>query len=171
MRLITGIGPIIVALWLLTTSDLAHSKRLLIITPAPSYSHQIVFRALCLALHKRGHEIVVLTPNILNDPTLTNYTEIDFGFEYEKIDDTDLSQTRWNLTQLGGLKTRLLRLGHDIAEDVLSHPDLVKYYMKGSDTKFDAVIAEMIMTPATYMLAHRFNVPLIGKINQKSISR
>lgn len=170
MRLITGIAPIIVGLCLLTMSDLAHSKRLLIITPAPSYSHQIVFRALCLALHKRGHEIVVLTPNIINDPTLTNYTEIDFGFEYEKIDDSDLSQTRWNLTQLGGLKTRLRKLGHGIAEDVLSHPDLVKYYANGTDAQFDAVIAEMIMTPAIYMLAHRFNVPLIGKVNPRSIS-
>ncbi|EFN87380.1 UDP-glucuronosyltransferase 2B13 [Harpegnathos saltator] len=162
MRPISDIAPIIVALWLLTVSDLAQSKKLLIITPAPSYSHQIVFRALNLALLKRGHEIVALTPNVLNDPTLANYTEIDFGFEYEKIDDTDFSQTRWNLTQLGGLKTRLLRLGHDIAEDVLSHPDLVKYYANGTDTRFDAVIAEMIMTPAIYMLAHRFKAPLIG---------
>ncbi|XP_012218627.2 UDP-glucosyltransferase 2-like isoform X1 [Linepithema humile] len=162
MKLITSTLPIIVILWILATSNLASSKRLLIITPAPSYSHQIVFRALCLALNKRGHEIVVLTPNTLNDPSLTNYTEIDFGFEYEKIDDTDLSQTRWNLTQLGGLKTRLLKLGHGIAEDVLSHPDLMKYYENRTNQQFDAVIAEMIMTPAIYLLAHKFNAPLIG---------
>lgn len=143
-------------------SNLACSKRLLIVTPAPSYSHQIVFRALCLALNKRGHEIITLNPNILNDSSLINYTEIDFGYIYEKIDDTDLSQTRWNLTQLGGLKTRLLRLGHDIAEDVLSHPDLLKYYANGTNVQFDAVITEMIMTPAIYMLAHKFNAPLIG---------
>lgn len=97
---------------------------------------------------------------------MTNYTEIDFGFEYEKIDDTDMSQSRWNLTQLAGLKTRLLTLGYNIAEDALSHPDLVKYYANGTDVQFDAVIAEMIMTPAIYMLAHRFNAPLIGKVKQ-----
>lgn len=164
MKLIIGISPIMTILWILATSNLACSKRLLIVTPAPSYSHQIVFRALCLALNKRGHEIVTLNPNILNDSSLINYTEIDFGFVYEKIDDTDLSQTRWNLTQLGGLKTRLLRLGHDIAEDVLSHPDLLKYYANGTNVQFDAVITEMIMTPAIYMLAHKFNAPLIGKI-------
>ncbi|XP_011266721.2 UDP-glucuronosyltransferase 2B7 [Camponotus floridanus] len=162
MRLITATSSIIMILWILTMSNLTCSKRLLIITPAPSYSHQIVFRALCLALNKRGHEIVTLTPNILNDSSLINYKEIDFGFVYEKIDDTDLSQTRWNLTQLGGLKTRLLKLGHDIAEDVLSHPDLLKYYANETNVQFDAVIAEMIMTPAIYMLAHRFHVPLIG---------
>ncbi|XP_050449312.1 UDP-glucosyltransferase 2-like [Cataglyphis hispanica] len=162
MKLIIGISPIMAILWILATSNLACSKRLLIVTPAPSYSHQIVFRALCLALNKRGHEIVTLNPNILNDSSLVNYTEIDFGFVYEKIDDTDLSQTRWNLTQLGGLKTRLLRLGHDIAEDVLSHPDLLKYYANGTNVQFDAVITEMIMTPAIYMLAHKFNAPLIG---------
>jgi hypothetical protein len=171
MRPISGVSPIIAALWVLVTVNVAHSKRLLIITPAPSYSHQIVFRALCLALNKRGHEIVALTPNILNDSSLINYTEIDFGFEYEKIDDTDLSQTRWNLTQLGGLKTRLLRLGHDIAEDVLSHPDLVKYYANGTNVRFDAVIAEMIMTPAIYILAHRFNAPLIGKTSSSTCFR
>ncbi|XP_071563454.1 UDP-glucosyltransferase 2-like [Temnothorax nylanderi] len=162
MRLVVGISPIITILWILITSNLACSKRLLIITPTPSYSHQIVFRAICLALNKRGHEIVTLTPNILNDTSVTNYTEIDFGFIYEKVDDTDISQTRWNLTQLAGLKTRLLTLGHNIAEEVLSHPDLVEYYKNGTDVQFDAVIAEMIMTPATYMLAHRFNAPLIG---------
>lgn len=166
MRVNVSILSIIVVLWILATSDLAYCKRLLIITPAPSYSHQIVFRTLCLALNKRGHEIVVLTPNVLNDATLVNYTEIDFGFEYMKIDDTDMSQTRWNLTQLGGLKTRLLRLGHDIAEDVLSHPDLMKYYGNETSTQFDAVIAEMIMTPAIYMLAHRFKAPLIGKTDK-----
>ncbi|XP_018341668.1 PREDICTED: uncharacterized protein LOC108748138 [Trachymyrmex septentrionalis] len=143
-------------------NNLTCSERLLIITPTPSYSHQIVFRVICLALNKRGHEIVTLTPNILNDTSITNYTEIDFGFIYEKIDDTDMSQTRWNLTQLAGLKTRLLTLGHNIAEDALSHPDLAKYYTNRSDMQFDAVIAEMIMTPAIYMLAHRFNAPLIG---------
>ncbi|KAG5317279.1 UD2B7 glucuronosyltransferase, partial [Pseudoatta argentina] len=142
--------------------NLTCSERLLIITPTPSYSHQIVFRVICLALNQRGHEIVTLTPNILNDTSITNYTEIDFGFIYEKIDDTDMSQTRWNLTQLAGLKTRLLTLGHNIAEDALSHPDLVKYYTNRTDMQFDAVIAEMIMTPAIYMLAHRFNAPLIG---------
>jgi len=105
-----------------------------------------------------------LTPNILNDTGITNYTEIDFGFIYEKIDDTDMSQTRWNLTQLAGLKTRLLTLGHNIAENALNHPDLVKYYTNRTDMQFDAVIAEMIMTPAIYMLAHKFNAPLIGKI-------
>lgn len=164
MKLITATSSIIMILWILTMSNLTCSKRLLIITPAPSYSHQIVFRALCLALNKRGHEIVTLTPNIFNDSSLINYKEIDFGFVYEKIDDTDLSQTRWNLTQLGGLKTRLLRLGHDIAEDVLSHPDLLKYYANETNVQFDAVIAEMIMTPAIYMLAHRFHAPLIGKV-------
>ncbi|XP_011867622.1 PREDICTED: UDP-glucuronosyltransferase 2B13-like isoform X2 [Vollenhovia emeryi] len=49
-----------------------------------------------------------------------------------------------------------------MAEDVLSHPDLAKYHANGTDVQFDAVIAEMIMTPAIYMLAHRFNAPLIG---------
>ncbi|XP_012535032.1 UDP-glucosyltransferase 2 [Monomorium pharaonis] len=162
MRLTTSISPIITILWILITSNFAYGKKLLIITPTPSYSHQIVFRAICLALNKRGHDIVTLTPNVLNDTSLTNYTEIDFGFEYEKINDTDISPSRWNLTQLAGLKTRLRTLGHNIAEDVLSHPDLVKYYANGTDVQFDAVIAEMIMTPAIYILAHRFNAPLIG---------
>lgn len=163
MRLIIDISLIIKILWILITNNLVRSERLLIITPTPSYSHQIVFRTICLALNKRGHEIVTLTPNILNNTGMTNYTEIDFGFEYEKVEDTDMSNCRWNLTQLGGLKARLLTLGHVIAEDVLSHPDLVKYYAKGTDVHFDAIIAEMTMTPAIYMLAHRFNAPLIGK--------
>ncbi|KAL6257005.1 hypothetical protein P5V15_012049 [Pogonomyrmex californicus] len=167
MKLIISISPIITILWILVMSNLVCSKRLLIITPVPSYSHQIVFQTINLALNKRGHEIVTLTPNILSDPNITNYTEIHFhrnklnSFEYEKIANIDMSQVRWNLTLLAELKIRARLLGHNIANNVLSHPDLMKYYAKGTNAKFDAVITEMF-TPAIYMLAHRFNAPLIG---------
>lgn len=165
MSPIIGISPIIAVLSVLATGDLAYCERLLIITPAPSYSHQIVFRALSLALNKRGHEIVVLTPNVLNDSTLANYTEIDFGYAYKKIDNTNWSQIHWNLTLLGGLKAQLLNLGHEIADDALGHPDLQKYYANVTKARFDAVIAEMVMSPAIYMLAHKFNAPLIGELS------
>lgn len=120
MRPITGVSPIIAALLrILVTVNVAHTERLLIITPAPSYSHQIVFRTLCLALNKRGHEIVVLTPNVLNDPSLINYSEIDFGFEYEKIADTDLSQTRWSPHAAGRIEDAAAEAGPSRAGQVL----------------------------------------------------
>lgn len=39
------------------------AARILAIFPAPSISHQVVFRPLTQALAKRGHEIVVITPD------------------------------------------------------------------------------------------------------------
>lgn len=162
MKLITGISLIITVLWLLNNSDLTSSKRLLMILPIPSYSHQIVFRALCRALLKRGHELVVVTPNALNDSTLVNYTEIDISFTYQYVNYSEISQMAWGCQEI--IWNKLWLLGHTVANDVFRHPDFMKYYANDSDAKFDMIIAEMTATPATYILAHRFNAPLVGKI-------
>ncbi|CAH0578323.1 unnamed protein product [Chrysodeixis includens] len=55
------------------------SKRILGIFSMPSLSHQVVFRALTFQLAKRGHELVVFTPNPVSpaDGIPNNITEID----------------------------------------------------------------------------------------------
>ncbi|XP_075979930.1 UDP-glucosyltransferase 2-like [Anticarsia gemmatalis] len=61
------------------------SARILGVFPIPSISHQIVFRALTQELAKRGHELVIITP----DPALPkerppdNITEIDTSEGYQ----------------------------------------------------------------------------------------
>lgn len=49
----------------------------------PSISHQIVFQPIWKELSLRGHNVTVITPNPLNDPALTNLTEIDVSFSYD----------------------------------------------------------------------------------------
>ncbi|CAG9860221.1 unnamed protein product [Phyllotreta striolata] len=49
----------------------------------PSVSHQSTFQPIWKELSLRGHQVTVITPNPLNDPTLTNLTEIDVSFVYK----------------------------------------------------------------------------------------
>nr|UDE23989.1 UDP-glucuronosyltransferase [Plutella xylostella] len=62
-----------------------NSARILAIYPVASVSHQVVFRALTLELAKRGHELVVFTPNpaLPKDRPKDNVTEIDMSESYQ----------------------------------------------------------------------------------------
>jgi len=54
-------------------------------------------------------------------------------------------------------------LSQKLVMTTYEHPQVRKIYAPDSDEKFDAVIVELLMTPALYPLAHRFNASLIGK--------
>lgn len=56
------------------------TARILGIIPSPFYSHQIPFRAIWTALSRKGHEVVLVTTDPINNPSLTNLTEITFHF-------------------------------------------------------------------------------------------
>ncbi|XP_075979920.1 UDP-glucosyltransferase 2-like [Anticarsia gemmatalis] len=66
---------------------IVESARILGVFPIPSISHQVVFRALTQELAKRGHELVIITP----DPALPkerppdNITEIDTSQGYQLL--------------------------------------------------------------------------------------
>ncbi|XP_029040132.2 UDP-glycosyltransferase UGT5-like isoform X2 [Osmia bicornis bicornis] len=69
---------------LVSLSNQVTCGRILIITQAPFYSHGSVMRGLGLALHKRGHEIVMITSFPTKNLSLINYTEIDFSENYDR---------------------------------------------------------------------------------------
>lgn len=152
---------IILSLWLLP-ANITNAERILIITIAPLYSHQIVHRSLSLALNKRGHEIVMLTPRPMKDPTLKNYTEIDLSFVIPIVD-----EYRKQFSQMPS--NRLMEYGFGIiailSDLILDEPQFKELYRNDSGEKFDAVIAEATSGPALFSMAHRFNAPLIGEIS------
>lgn len=152
---------VILSVWLLLANNIANAERILVITFAPFYSHQIVYRSLCLALNKRGHEIIIGTPLPMRDPTLKNYTEIDLsalitvGEKYKK------QQSQLSPTQLNKYIFDLLNI---MSDTILNNPKVKELYKDDSNEKFDAVIVEAIGGPSTFTLACRFNAPLIGEI-------
>ncbi|XP_046627120.1 UDP-glycosyltransferase UGT5-like isoform X1 [Neodiprion virginianus] len=139
-----------------------YASRILGIFPFPSISHQIVFRGLTVALRERGHELVVITTDPINDPTLKNYTEINVNFLYEDFnEDVDWIATRKKRTWLGLCHDMFPRL-IPMTERVLNHPEVKRLYSPESGEKFDLLIIEMLVWPAFLPLAKQFDVPIIG---------
>ncbi|XP_066592657.1 UDP-glucosyltransferase 2-like [Prorops nasuta] len=137
------------------------AARILAVIPIPSYSHQIPYRALWTALAKRGHQVIVLTTDPVNDPNL-NFTEIDFHHNYEEFLSLDFSQAKYKSSWLEMYRAKFFDIGDRITENIYKHPEVWKLYQSASDQSFDLVIAEVLLTPGIYALAHRFDAPLIG---------
>ncbi|KYM77712.1 Ecdysteroid UDP-glucosyltransferase [Atta colombica] len=153
---------IVLSLWFLLANNITNAGRILVIIPTPIYSHQIVFQSLCLALNRRGHELIIATPQPIKDSTLTNYTEIELSLSHSLV-----KQYKKNVPQLS--LTDLLKLGwtltHKISIPIYDNPKLKKLYHSNSNEKFDAVILELVGYPSLSIMSYRFNAPLIGIIS------
>lgn len=137
---------------LLTFSDVKCAK-ILFACNVPSVSHQIVYQPIWKELSLRGHQVTVITPNPLHDPSLTNLTEIDMGFIYQYIDGFEFV-THWTLFAEMFSNTNLLH------EAILNHPQ-VKAMLEDESVEFDVVLAEYII-PVTSIFAYRFKAPMIA---------
>ncbi|KAL6257012.1 hypothetical protein P5V15_011948 [Pogonomyrmex californicus] len=158
MREVTCTMFVVLFLCILLTSNTASAKRIFVIMVAPFESHLTVHRSLCLALHKRGHELVVLTTHPIKDSTLQNYTEIAISQhvaineQFKRISQMPLIEFLKNIARLANKHVRLL----------FKDPDFIKFY--NSNEKFDAIIIEQISCYVINVLAHKFNAPLIGTL-------
>ncbi|XP_012263253.2 UDP-glycosyltransferase UGT5-like [Athalia rosae] len=146
------------AICFLSLLQFGNGYRILSICSRASFSHQIVFRGLTLALNKRGHEIVAITTDPMNDPKLKNYTEIDVSHLYK-------SNLKVNIADF----TDWPALFPDISEglnlqtvEIFEHPDFKKLYAANANEKFDLILLELLYWPAFYPLAKRFDAPIIG---------
>lgn len=153
---------VILSLWLLSANNIANAERILVITYAPFYSHQIVYRSLCLALNKRGHEIVIVTPRPIRDPTLKNYTEVDLSVQtFPLVEVFRKKQLQMSPSKLNKYVFDSINI---MSDTIFNDPKFKELYKDDSNEKFDAVIVEAVAGPAIFTMAHRFNVPLIGEI-------
>lgn len=146
------------------------AARILAIIPIPSYSHQIPYRPIWSTLSQRGHEVVVLTTDPINNSNLTNLTEINFKNNYAELQQTvDFLKNALNgETWLKAEYEKVEIVCNKISENIYKHHEVRKMYAPDSGQKFDVVIVEVLMTPSLFALAHRFNAPLIGKNNNKN---
>lgn len=138
------------------------AARILAIIPLPFYSHQVSYQSLWTTLSRRGHKVVVLTTDPVNDTNNTNLTEIDFHYNYRLLKDINYVKMMEHDTWINAERSFVFNIGNKLTEDIYKHSEVRKMYAPDSDQKFDAVIIEVIKTPGLYALAHRFNAPLIG---------
>lgn len=150
--------------------DTIYAKRILVISNVPSYSHQITYRALCLELQNRGHEMVVVTTDPIKNSSLANYTEIslnhfyyDFYSELKKCGYTGLTEASMELP-FTGVERFLWCAYHIFNRETFNYPEMKKLYAADSNEHFDAVIVATIGNPSLNAFAYRFNAPLIGRV-------
>ncbi|XP_030759556.1 UDP-glucuronosyltransferase 2B15-like [Sitophilus oryzae] len=140
---------------LLLASSLTSGARILGVFNIPSYSHHVVYAPLYKELSRRGHEVVVITTNPLNDSSLTNLTEIDISYLYRPVAVLTKLQTDKYMEFI----TTMFAYGISLFEEVMVNEE-VKKLVDNPKEHFDLVIVED--QPLLYSFGKRFNAPVIG---------
>lgn len=148
-------------LTLLLTALIAYvrSAKILGVFTVPSVSHQVIFQPVWKELSLRGHEVTVLTPNPLKDPSLTNLTEIDLSFQYKKIEKCKEELSVQSMDHWATVDTFVTVFTNITRELFIS--DTVSSFIKDNTDSYDVVLVEAV-DAATYALAAKFGCPLIG---------
>lgn len=150
-------------LFLSTSVDPA---RILGVYPMPFISHQVVFRALTAELVKRGHEVVVITPDPLykNKESPKNLTEIDISASYEVVFSmlTDIKYMNAILIKRGVIMdaTMIIETNKlDLRHYLFQIPEVNNLIGDKSRT-FDLVITEGI-TQSSLIFGEIFDAPVV----------
>ncbi|XP_074036988.1 UDP-glycosyltransferase UGT5 [Leptinotarsa decemlineata] len=133
------------------------SANILAITFVPSVSHQEVYQPIWRELSLRGHNVTVMTTNVLADPSLVNLTQIDVSFVYKYMNvplksfrDATILQ---NIFFIDFFFSKLLQ-----AE--IAHEDVQKLLQRDDD-EFDLVVLEALH-PLVYGFAAKFKAPVVA---------
>lgn len=153
----SSIMKLIVCLFLLITVQTECAK-ILGIFNIPSVSHQVVYQPIWKELSLRGHEVTVMSPNILKDPSLTNLTEIDLGYLYEgiKVIEKNIAEgmNHWHWNNI------LKDFSEALTKLIFEHREVQKL-VNDDFSKFDIVLVEALF-PAPAIFSVKFNCPLLG---------
>lgn len=139
----------------------SYSARILGVFMTPSYSHQIVFQPIWKELSLRGHQVTILTPNPLNDPLLTNLTEIDLSFSYETWNNYSI-ETLGTQEHSSSLEIKKLSEAYlATTKAQLSHPAVLELIKNGKENQFDLLLVEFLW-PNMYAFKDVFKCPMVG---------
>ncbi|CAH0547836.1 unnamed protein product [Brassicogethes aeneus] len=142
---------------------LIHSScgaRILFTCPAASYSHQIFFRKIWLELARKGHDLVVMTTDVMENAP-KNVRQIDWSGAYHiRHHVHNVSNIYLNDASYYQKMKSIMKWIEDTNDFELSHPD-VKELLNDKTEHFDVVINE-IHLEVFNAFAVRFNCPLIG---------
>lgn len=137
------------------------SSRILGVTPTSSFSHHLVFRRLWKELSLRGHNVTVITPYPMKDPSLVNITEIDVHSVSKPIWDHHIG----HMVKLGKRNypkflQQVMKLHSLYIDKQLNEPE-VKKLLSNTSEPFDLVVVEF-WHPIMYAFGKKFNSPVIG---------
>ncbi|KAF2893560.1 hypothetical protein ILUMI_12614 [Ignelater luminosus] len=133
--------------------------KILGIALTPSFSHQVAFRPLWSELSLRGHQLVVITTDPMNDASLTNLTEIDLQASYE-IFNKEMIPVMNRPEKADKMFEALAASVTKMVDEQLGYPEVQKLIENKSEN-FDLIIAE-VAVPFAIMYSERFKCPYIG---------
>lgn len=136
------------------------SAKILCYFSFPSISHQVVYQPIWKQLSLRGHEVLVLTPDPLNDTTLTNLTEIDLSYTYSIVTEFNMPDTLYKDNGVTNVAKGFLELCEKLAKTQLQNIK-VKNLLADKKRTFDVILVECFH-PLAYIFAAKFKAPLIG---------
>lgn len=132
---------------------------ILIVIPTPSLSHHAPFQPLWKELSLRGHKVTVLTTHPLDDPSLTNLTEINLSFSIGTLEN-------WRVLEkiIQGIDLKeTIRIMKNITNEVTiqQFEDETVQKLLHSNQHFDVLLLEVHLPPVLGF-AWRFKCPWIG---------
>ncbi|XP_057663840.1 UDP-glucosyltransferase 2-like [Diorhabda carinulata] len=130
-----------VFLILFLTFSNVFSAKILCVFFVPSISHQMIFQPIWKELSLRGHKVTVITPNTLNDPTLTNLTEIDTSTTYNYLKNISLHKSISKDNYLFSKLLFMLNFGIITFETIL-RLEPVRKLINDDKIEFDLVILQ-----------------------------
>lgn len=137
-------------------------SNILMIFPAPSYSHTIAAKVLAYALVERGHSVTLVTTDA-RPMNHSNITHIDLSFSYQLWNDGfDFVAYKENNQ---GIETMIQSFAYTIYEVLLlqlASPEIQNLIKQRHHTKFDLVIVESMGFLPYHAFAELYNAPLMG---------
>ncbi|CAH0547990.1 unnamed protein product [Brassicogethes aeneus] len=132
--------------------------KILGVVTSPSYSHQVVYQPIWKELSLRGHQVTTIVTDGINDPSLTNLTEIVIEESYGSL-------KRHNFLDLHadqGIMKMFAEIGYYFRDlyEVQFNDARVKKIINDPKSNFDLVIFEAIGAPFVYFA--KFNCSVIA---------
>lgn len=137
------------------------SANILVIVPAPFYSHQITFQEIWKELSRRGHQVTLITTVPIKDKDLVNLTQIDMSNSYKLLTEKyTISKTAENILTMWNWYDIYGQINRDSAEEQLSSPQLQELIHHPENYKFDLLIVESYF-PEFLAFSKIYNCPSI----------
>ncbi|KAJ8923417.1 hypothetical protein NQ315_001975 [Exocentrus adspersus] len=128
---------------LLSFAYSASCGNILVLVPAPFYSHQIAFTQIWKELSLRGHQVTLMTTVPHRDPALINLTEIDTSNAFKIVTDKyQITKTAENVLNMWNWYDIYAQINRDAAEEQLSNPKVQDLIHKSRNYHFDVVFVE-----------------------------
>lgn len=135
------------------------------IFPTPSFSHQIVYHALTKDLAARGHQLTILTTDLIEIEN-SNVTQIYLNSSYdifrEKFRFVEFKERK--VTEIN-LIEKFYDMQMDLIDDQLSHPMVKSLIEDSSEYNFDVVIFEHLHYSTFLAFAELYDCPAVGIIS------